>query len=426
MKKVFLMLTVITIGFSGFAQELDGWKLKGQIQIRTEVDGRDFSNRTHPLTFASLRTRLGVEKIFDNSVELFVQFQDSRIFGEEPNTVSAIDNIDLHQGFVKLIKPFGLDVNVQAGRFEVVYGTERFFGASGWHFVGRSFDGVRFQIAPEFLNLELFALTIDESNSYIGNATQSFELLPSTQTPSSSIYGFWQHNELNEANKFDLFGYFEINREDAVEAPDTNRLELFTFGGTYSGNYDGLSTIFEGAYQFGSENGFDVSAYLLSLQLFYKTGISKLGLGADILSGTDPESISNEYNSFRPSYGSNHKFYGYMDYFVAFPVWLGFNDFYASINLTPENCKINFEAAFHLMMSNQSVKITSLQNPAGTDENMFGQELDLTVKYAFTENTNIIWGGCLFFPGELFKNSFGLIQKEDTAFWTYLMITANL
>ena len=70
-------------------RNLDGWKLKGQIQLRSEVDGRDFSNDTHPLTFASLRTRLGVEKTFDEKVQLFVQFQDSRVFGEEPNTLSA-------------------------------------------------------------------------------------------------------------------------------------------------------------------------------------------------------------------------------------------------------------------------------------------------------------------------------------------------
>ena len=92
-----------------------------------------------------------------------MQFQDSRVFGEEPSTLSAIDNIDLHQGFVRLMKPFEWDVNVQAGRFEVVYGTERFFGAVGWHYVGRAFDGVRFSILPESWKFDLFGLTVYES-----------------------------------------------------------------------------------------------------------------------------------------------------------------------------------------------------------------------------------------------------------------------
>lgn len=119
MKKIFLLIAFIIFIHNSFAQELNSWKLNGQIQLRSEIDGRDFSNDTHPLTFASIRTRLGVEKTFDEKVQLFVQFQDSRVFGEEPNTLAAIDNIDLHQGYVKLMKPFGLPVNVQAGRFVV-------------------------------------------------------------------------------------------------------------------------------------------------------------------------------------------------------------------------------------------------------------------------------------------------------------------
>ncbi len=101
MKKVYLIIAVFAFLGSAFAQELEGWKLNGQVQLRSEVDGRDFSNETHPLTFASLRTRLGVEKIFDKKLQFFVQFQDSRVFGEEGNPNTDLTNVDMHQGFVK-------------------------------------------------------------------------------------------------------------------------------------------------------------------------------------------------------------------------------------------------------------------------------------------------------------------------------------
>ena len=428
MKKIILItFAIFILSVNSFAQELDGWKLNGQIQLRTELDGRDFSTSTHPLTFASLRTRLGVDKTFEEKVQLFVQFQDSRVFGEEPNTLAPIDNIDLHQGYVKLMKPFDWDFNVQAGRFEVAYGTERFFGAVGWHYVGRSFDGVRFTLLPEQWNLDLFALTIKESNSYIANPNPGIYPYPQEPTPATSIYGFWKNTEINNSSNFDVFGYYEIDREDVAEKPDTNKLELFTFGGTYWGNYGDLSTIFEGAYQLGSKSGNDLSAYLLSLQLFYKTGIAKFGLGGDILSGSDPESTSGDVNVFHASYGTNHKFYGYMDYFINIPnntYNLGLNDVYASANFSPDGSKFNFDAALHLFMSNQSINIITPENPDGNDENMFGQELDLTIKYAFTKNTNLVWGGSLFFPGQLFKTVYD--PREDTAYWTYLMITASL
>lgn len=419
MKKILFIAGIIFIVNINFAQDIDDWKLNGQIQLRSEIDGRDFSNDTHPLTFASLRTRLGVEKTFDEMVQLFVQFQDSRVFGEEPSTLSAIDNIDLHQGFVKLYKPFNLDLNVQAGRFEVAYGTERFFGAVGWHYVGRSFDGVRFTVMPDCWDLDLFALTIDESVSYIGNAVPGIYAYPQMETPSRSIYGFWKKNKISDQSKFDVFGYYEIDRMDVVA--DTNALEIFTLGGSYWGNYGNISTIFEGAYQFGNESVSDLSAYLISLQLYYKTGMAKFGIGGDLLSGTDPESTSSDINTFHPSYGTNHKFYGYMDYFINLPsntYTLGLNDFYINANFSPQGSKFNFDAAIHFFMSNQSVTIDSVK------ENSFGQELDLTVKYMFTENTNIVWGGSLFVPGKIFNAVFD--PRVDTAFWTYLMITASL
>lgn len=151
MKKIFLIIAVLTFSLVDllYSQDLNGWKLNGQIQLRSELDGRDFSNSTHPLTFASIRSRLGVEKTFSDKVNFFVQFQDSRVFGEEESPNSYLSNVDLYQGYIKLIKPFDLDFNVQAGRFAIIYGTERFFGASNWSYIGRSFDGVRFSIKPD-------------------------------------------------------------------------------------------------------------------------------------------------------------------------------------------------------------------------------------------------------------------------------------
>jgi hypothetical protein len=66
-------------------------------------------------------------------------------------------------------------------------------------------------------------------------------------------------------------------------------------------------------------------------------------------------------------------------------------------------------------MSNQSTT---------DDKNTFGQEIDLTVKYNFIKGTAITWGGSLFFPGDIMKAIYS--PREDLAYWSYLMITANL
>jgi hypothetical protein len=42
------------------AQPKTYWSFDGQVQLRSELDGRDFSNKTYPLSYTSMRTRLGL------------------------------------------------------------------------------------------------------------------------------------------------------------------------------------------------------------------------------------------------------------------------------------------------------------------------------------------------------------------------------
>ena len=154
---------------------------------------------------------------------------------------------------------------------------------------------------------------------------------------------------------------------------------------------------------------------------------TKLGLGVDLLSGTKPDNFDTKVNTFQATYGTNHKFYGYMDYFINIPLNtmnLGLNDFYITSTFQPGNSRWSFGANIHHFMSNQSAEITVGDNISPTEENIFGQEIDLTVKYAFIKGTTLVWGGSLFFPGNLMKYMFQ--PREDMAYWTYVMLTANL
>ncbi len=428
MKTVFysFIIAILTITASFAQKDLgDGWKIFGQIRLRSELDGRDFSNSTHPYTFASSRIRFGVQKSFEGKVILYIQAQDSRVFGSEPGTLKSSANLDLHQGYVMLNGLFGWNWLIQAGRFEVVYGTERFFGAVGWNYVGRSFDGIRFVLAPKVWDLHLFGLTVRESVNYIGNANPGIYPYPQEPTPSHSIYGFWKITRFNKNQKLDVFGYYDVNREKVIG--DTSKLSVGTVGGSYWGTFGRFSTIVEAGYQFGSKEGKDLSAYLVSASAYYKTGITKLGLAADILSGTNPDDQSTKMNTFNPAYATNHKFYGFMDYFIGIPkntLNLGLNDFYAILFVQPKDSKWEFGANLHHFMSNKSANVFLVEEQNSVETSTFGQELDLTVKYAFVKGTTIVWGNSFFFQGDLMKAMY--FPGEDVAYWTYLMLTASL
>ena len=107
MKKLQAGLLILLLMKFTYAQDTKTvWNFDGQIQIRSELDGRDFSNKTYPLVFTSLRTRVGLKASISDKIIFYAQMQDSRIFGEEPSPSTSIKNLDLYQGYVKLIDPF--------------------------------------------------------------------------------------------------------------------------------------------------------------------------------------------------------------------------------------------------------------------------------------------------------------------------------
>lgn len=414
----YLLFTLFVFSIS-FAQEnTNGWKFSGQLQLRSELDGRDFSNKTYPLTFASLRTRFGVEKAIDDKLVFFLQAQDSRVLGEEPTLTSNIKNLDLHQGFVKLIRPFEIPVTVQAGRFEMQYGTERFIGASNWVYTGRSFNGIRcmFDVGAK---LDIWAITQNENVAYISSATPTFYSFPSKQNQSVGFYGFWMSKEFDEKQKLDLFAYYEINRK--MTNGENKDVSVITVGLNHNGKYGDISTITEAAYQLGKRSIKDVSAYLFSITLNYKIKDIKIGLATDFLSGTKP-SVTDKFSTFVLSFGTGHKYLGYMDYYFKNTLTntLGINDIYLTTSLNPENS--NFSGGINIHHFSSAQKSRSGQK-------VFGQEIDLTIKYEFIKNTSINWGFSLFLPGDLMKSAFLTSlgeERKDMAYWSYLMIIANI
>ena len=421
MKRIILFLVITTI-ISYAQDENDKWRFSGQFQLRGELDGRDFSNESPLLEFVSLRTRVGVQKSI-GLLNFFVQFQDSRVFGEEQNTLSSISNIDLHQGYVELKNIFNIPINIQAGRFEVVYGTERFFGAVGWHYIGRSWDGIRLSYTNK-IKLDIFGLTQFESTPYIGNGSPSIYPISPQTTSSSRVLGFWTTYGTAQVNCVDLFGYFESDNRRNL-AGDVN-LKRFTTGLNLVKSYKMINATAEAAYQFGETESMDISSYLISFKVNLARNWWKIGAGADIISGTDPRNISLKVNAFNPVFGTNHKFYGYMDYFINIPsntLQLGLNDFYGGILIQPAGSKFSCALDFHHFTSNKPINISNTLEPVFIE--IFGQEIDLTLRYNFIEGTMISVGGSAFFPGDL-MNLVLFFPREDVAFWSYVMITANI
>jgi hypothetical protein len=403
MKKIiFLFIALFTfIGISKAQEELT---FSGQIRPRFEVDNKDFKSSTLPNTFTAFRTRLGVSLSPTKDMNGFFQVQDSRIFGEETSTTTNMKNLDLHQAYFQIQNLFNLPIDVKLGRMEISYGSERIMGQVNWNNIGRSFDGGLFSLKLEGVKIDLFTL-------------KEFEKSKAGDSLDQSIYGAFV--DIGGINNYTLQPFVVWQR-----CSPTDLLSRFTFGTYVKGQHDNYSHEIDAAYQAGkiysSNRKQNIGAILLSYSgnyVFDSDTKPLLGFQIDYASG-DNNGADDNYNAYSSVYGTGHKYFGYMDYFVNLvndTYGLGIMDLVGKIGATPiEALKLNLN--FHIFQSGKDYTLVS-----GSTSKSFGSELDLVANYKYNKNVSFECGASLFMPGDIFKETRG----EDTAAWFYLMAIAN-
>ncbi|MCK6606164.1 MAG: alginate export family protein [Ignavibacteriaceae bacterium] len=416
MKKLFIF-ALLNLTFSVSAQTDEAIKLSGQIHFRTEFDGRDFNNKTYAPNYNILRTRVGLSKNFGDVLNVFVQFQDSRNFGEAMTSLGYIKNLDLSQAYFMINQPFNLPLSVQTGRFRLIYGTQRFLGANDWGLIGRHYDGARISVKLGKSKADIFGATVASMVKTMNPSPNGypFEAAPDE---NHSLYGIYTSTSLSEKTLLDIFAYYELNRKK-TNGTDAN-LDLLTAGFSYSNTFGKIGLTTEFGYQTGKSAANDVSAFVLSVTGSYKASeTASLFANFDWYSGTEPG--GTKINTYINSFSTGHLVLGYMDYFggiAASTMNLGVKDINIGTDIFLNNTGLKLNAAMHHFLSDKS---------SSSGENVFGQELDLTLSYPVVKGSVISLGASLFMPGDLMKSYYKTAQgaREDTAFWSYLMFVTN-
>ena len=423
--RIFLFILTFNLIFAEEKKEgfFDGIKFSGLADILPYFDGRDFSNKTYMQSFTSSKFRLGAEKWLNEDVGFKINFQDSRVWGQEGTPTSYIANVDLIEGYVTLKNILNTPLSLQAGRFQMNYSNSRFIGTSPWSYVERSFDGLRFKLGNDAGYIDGF-YTINSANIGKQNrdALVSIYNYPSVPETAYGIYGFWGYYKLNDNHAINAFGFLEQNekKSDSVNFD----LQRFNVGFDYSGQFDKFSLSTEFGYQFGKEKKKDIAAYLVSINLDYNLSPFKISIGSDINSGTDPKDKSTKVNTYYSELGSKHKFFGTMDYFTKIKEAtdsLGINDFYLGAVYREKNNPFEARLTGHYFMSNKK---------SSTDKSEFGKEIDILLRYYIAPKTYVEWSGGVFMQGDLMKdiwiirNKDGSIKatREDLGLMTYFRI----
>jgi hypothetical protein len=382
----------------------------GEVRARGEVDGRDFLTRTIPNSYALLRSRLGANITPVENVQIFLQVQDSRSFGEETvggrfNTISNTRNLDLHQGYLKIDDLFLDGLSAKAGRMELSYGNERLVGPVGWNNVGRSFDGAVIKLEVPSQSIEGFVTNIAETNTPPIIATPS--AVTSVRDSGQLFSGIYY--SLHSVKKHIIDAYVFHQWDQRKTSSGKFALSRLTVGTYFKGAAARFSYEGEFAYQLGKRLGADIQAFILTGAVGYSFPgfpISSVTVGYDYLSGAG--ATSSTYRSFDPAFHTGHKFYGFMDYFIDIP-WntsgRGLQDMIVKIVLKPsENSSITMRG-HNFLLAKRFV-----------DRILLGQEIDLVGVLNYNENVAFELGASGFVPDELMRFWFG---GSDVAWWGY-------
>ncbi len=372
---------------------------------------RDFNLRTPANTYTLLRSRLGVEVLPLEDLRVVLQVRDSRVFGQEKDgavfsTLADSRNLDLHQGFVEVKKLFTDALTLKLGRMELSYANERIIGAVGWHNVGRVFDGAVVKLTQPSYTLDLLWATLAEVQSYAPAATPP--AVRYTQDVGADLFGAYSTLNLFSGFRTDAYVLYHWDRNQTVVGkPDLKRYTVGSYVKGASGAFDVEAEV---AYQTGERRGVDIAAYMLTAGVGYSlknSTLSRLGIGYEVLSGTPQTSTT--YRSFDSPFHTGHKFYGFMDYFIAIPAHTndrGLVDLFARATYAlHENLTANIWV--HHFRYHQE------QN----GETILGQELDVVALYRYNKNLAFEFGVSAFLPDHLMRTRFG---GADVGLWGYL------
>ena len=283
--------------------------LSAEVRPRAELRNGFRTVRTgadDPAFFIEQRSRLNVAYTREK-LQFGLSVQDVRIWGStnqvyktDPNLFNVFEAYGQYQLTPRLA--------IRAGRQALDYDNARFLGALDWAQQGRSHDAVRLMYADS----TGFAAHVGAAfnQSFTPEPTKLFDTFYGGVDNYKSMQYLWVHKDWAEAKISGLF--FNDGRQRA----DSSSYYRQTYG-VVGEKKAGPITV---AGEFYYQAGFDAArrttrAYLAAANVTLPTKLTPITAGVDYLSGSNARDTRN--HAFVPLYGTNHAFYGHMDYFYV-------------------------------------------------------------------------------------------------------------
>jgi hypothetical protein len=442
-----LLLTVSFLVIAGWAigQTV---KVDGEIRPRAELRNgyKKLPGTDADAAFAiSQRTRFNAfygSKLF----KAYVSMQDVRVWGD----VNQLDKGDynrfaIHQAWGEFF--FNENFSFKVGRQELVYDDSRILGNVGWAQQARAHDLGLFKYEKENFKVHLGLAFNQKSEVLAGTGYYAYENGDGTYSFNKNYKAMqflWLHAKIGSAGLSFLFlnngmesATYTYNELGEVDKVEFNTLYSQTIGARFTPKLGPVKLAAAAYYQMGkvTADTNSLSAIYFALAGTFKSSdkMSVTG-GFEYLSGTslkDKTENPDQFKSFTPLYGTNHKFNGHMDYFYVGNHGnnVGLVDVYAKVSVKFTK-KLSLFVAPHYFMAAADVyklKPTTKSDFANdsyeTMSKGLGFEADLGLTYAPQKNMKVVLGLSKMFGTETLGYVQGYSSADDykSGTWAYLM-----
>lgn len=407
--KILLIIFCFTIPSVSIAQV----SVEGMYRPRTEFrDGYRLlrTSTTEPAFFTGQRTRLKAS-YQSEKYKLTVSAQDVRVWGDSEQLQDEA-NVNIHEAYGEVF--FTPQLRLQLGRQELIYDNHRLFGNVGWTQRARSHDALRLRFDDDNskLKIDLGLGFNQERENILGN---DFNL-----NNYKTLTYLWVHK---------TFYKFELSSmiiSDGFQTAPNEIKTRYTYG--INAKYKVGKTIL-GGEAFG-QNGDDknrnnISAYMWAVSVSFPLKPASLNIGFDYLSGGGIDDKNPQRKSFDTLYGTNHKFYGMMDYFLNVPGDTkngGLQDLYLKTSYS-----FNEQLALHVDLHYLALtdNIADPAQPSTKLDKALGFEIDTRLAYMFTKEISVQIGHSSLFAHSNLKSLQNRATAKDVQYWSWAMLVIS-
>ena len=422
MKRLFLILLAV-LPLMARAQEntfsVDAdYLTRGEIRrggIYVTEDGDALNSR-----FILSRTRLGASYSRDwLSARLTAQHADT--WGS-----SAGNSLSMNEAWVKAQFPVGFFA--QLGRQRLSYDDQRIFGADDWSMTGYSHDGLKLGFERAGHKVHLFGAY----NQDVSNIDQGGTRFSGGIQPYKSLASLWYHYDIPKTGIGASLLFVNMGLEDNMvyigEEPKTCFQQLAGTFLSWNPKHLGLEASYY--HQWGKSNGgIPLNAWMASAKAMATPSEHwSFRAGYDYLSGEEDFPIPGEgdiglvrheiVRGFNSLYGSNHKFYGAMDFFYVSTYVNGFTpglqNLYAGVSWTPVK-PLSADAAYHFF---------STAVPVQDAKQALGHEVELQLTWTIIPSVTLS-AGYSFMQGTETMSILKRSTHNNRLHWGWLMLNVT-